>query len=125
MTLKACCLFAILPLTSVLAQPTIKSVPPAGIEVAAADRADLQTGLDHLRAATAKFGKNPLLPDVLIYQEAVRYALEYNEFFKADEVAKARLLLQHGEERAAELAQGRAPWTTATGLVVRGYIFED
>ncbi len=121
MTFKGC-LFAILPLTSVLAQPTIKSVPPAGIEVAAADRADLQTGLDHLRAATAKLGKNPLLPDVLIYQEAVRYALDYSEFFKADEVAKARLLLQHGEERAAELAQGRAPWTTATGLVVRGYI---
>lgn len=121
MTLKAC-LFALLPLTSILAQPTIKSVPPAGIEVAAADRADLQAGLDHLRAATAKLGKNPLLPDVLIYQEAVRYALEYNEFFKADEVAKARLLLQHGEQRAADLVQGHAPWTTATGLVVRGYI---
>ena len=121
MTLKVC-LFALLPLTSILAQPSIKSVPPAGIEVAAAERADLQTGLDHLRAATAKLGKNPLLPDVLIYQEAVRYALEYNEFFKADEVAKARLLLQHGEERVADLAQGRAPWTTATGLVVRGYI---
>jgi poly(3-hydroxybutyrate) depolymerase len=105
-----------------LAQPAIKSVPPAGIETSASDRAELQAGLDHLRAATAKLHGNALLPDVLIYQEAVRYALQYNEFFKADEVAKAKALLQQGEERAADLAQGRAPWTTATGLVVRGYI---
>ena len=27
-----------------------------------------------------------------------------------------------GEERAAQLAAGEAPWTTATGLVVRGYV---
>ncbi len=116
------CLLATLPLACALAQPPIKSVPPAGVEIAPADRAELQAGLDRLRASTAKLSKNPLLPDVLIYQEAVRYALQYNEFFKADEVAKARVLLQHGEQRAADLAEGRAPWTTATGLVVRGYI---
>src|SRR5580704_14796646 len=115
MMTKLSVLFMI-PLAGALAQPAIKSVPPAGIEIAAADRAELQSGLDRLRAATAKLAKNPLLPDVLIYQEAVRFALDYNEFFKADEVAKARLLLQHGEQRAAELAQGNAPWTTATGL---------
>jgi hypothetical protein len=113
---------AMLPLACAVAQTNIKSVPPTGIELAASDRTELQAGLDHLRAATAKLAKNPLLPDVLIYQEAVRYALRYNEFFKEDEVAKARLLLQHGEQRAADLAEGRAPWTTATGLVVRGYI---
>jgi hypothetical protein len=113
---------SLLAFAGVQAQPAIKSVPPAGVEIAAADRAELRAALDHLRAATAKLSKNPLLPDVLIYQEAVRFALDNNEFFKADEVGKARLLLQHGEERAAELAQGRAPWTTATGLVVRGYI---
>ncbi len=100
----------------------IKSVPPAGIEIAAMERADLSAGLERLQAATAKLRGNPLLPDVLIYQEAVRYALQYDEFFKADEVAKARLLLQHGEQRASDLAAGRAPWTTATGLVVRGYV---
>jgi Prolyl oligopeptidase family len=113
---------AMLPFAYAVGQPAIKSVPPAGIEIAAAERAELQAGLEHLRAATTKLAKNPLLADVLIYQEAVRYALEYNEFFKADEVAKARLLLQHGEQRAADLAEGRAPWVTATGLVVRGYI---
>ena len=64
----------------------------------------------------------PLLPDVQIYSEAVRFSLQYNEFFKPAEIAAAKLLLQQGEERAAQLAAGQAPWTTATGLVVRGYI---
>jgi len=98
-----------------MAQPARKQVPPAGVEIAAQDRKELQAGLDHLRASIAKLRGNPLLPDVLIYQEAVRYALQYNEFFKADEVAKARTLLRQGEERAAQLAEGQAPWTTATG----------
>lgn len=105
-----------------MAQPARKQVPPAGIAVPPADRAELQAGLDHLRAATARLKGNPLLPDVLIFQEAVRFALEDNEFFKPDEIGKARTLLKLGEERAAQLAAGQAPWTTAIGLLVRGYI---
>ena len=101
---------------------TPKTVPPAGIAVPPADRAELEAGLARLRASTDKLRANPLIPDVLIYQEAVRYALQYEEFFKPEEIAKAKTLLAQGEERAAELAQGRAPWATATGLVVRGYI---
>ena len=99
-----------------------KPLPPAGIEIPAADRAELQAGLDRLHAAIASLHGNPLVPDVLIYEKAVRYALEYREFFKPDEIAKAKALLEQGQERAAELAAGRAPWTTATGLIVRGYI---
>jgi len=105
-----------------LAQPPLKPVPAVGIEVPAADRAELQAGLAHLRASIDKLKSGPLLPDVLIYHEAVRYALQYNEFFKPGEIAAAKTLLQQGETRAAQLAEGQAPWTTATGLVVRGYI---
>jgi len=104
------------------AQPAIKPVPPPGVEVPAADRAELEGGLARLRAATAKLQRNPLLPDVLVYQEAVRYALQYNEFFKPAEIAAAKTLLAQGEARASQLAEGQAPWTTATGLVVRGYL---
>jgi hypothetical protein len=102
------------------AQP-VKPVPPPGIGISTPDRGELQAGLDHLRAAIDKLRGNPLLPDVLIYSEAVRFALQYNEFFNANEIAKARTLLQHGEERARQLAEGHPAWTTATGLVVRGY----
>jgi predicted peptidase len=103
-------------------QAAVKQIPPAGIEVSAADRDELKAGLQRLGAAIDKLRGNPLLADVLIYHEAVRYALAYNEFFKADEIAKAKTLLQHGEQRAQMLGEGKAPWTTATGLVVRGYV---
>ena len=103
-------------------QPAPKPLPPPGIEVPAEDRAALAAGLDRLHAAIAKLDPNPLAPDVLIFEKAVRYALEYHEFFKADEIAKAQALLQEGLDRAAQLAQKQAPWTTATGLVVRGYL---
>ncbi len=116
--LSAVCLLA----AACCAQTTIKPVPAIGIEVPAADRAELESGLARLTAATAKLKKSPLLPDVLIYQEAVRYALQYNEFFKPAEIAAAKKLLDAGEERAAQLAAGAAPWTTATGLVARGYL---
>jgi dienelactone hydrolase len=109
-------------LLSIAAAQSVKPVPPAGVEVPAADRAELQAGLDRLRTMTGHLQSNPLLPDVLIYQEAVRYALQYNEFFKPEEIAKARVLLKEGEERARQLAQGESPWRTTTGLVVRGYI---
>ena len=78
--------------------------------------------MQRLQASTAKLVKHALAPDVLIYQEAVRYALQYNEFLKPDEIGKARKLLEEGQQRADQLAQGQAPWATATGLVVRGYV---
>lgn len=103
-------------------RPPVKPIPPAGVEVPAQDRAELEAGLQRLKAAIDKLGNHPLLPDVMIYHEAVRYALTYNEFFNVNEIAKAKTLLQHGEERAKQLAEGKAPWTNATGLVVRGYV---
>lgn len=63
-----------------------------------------------------------LWPDVEIYHKAVRYALENNEFFRPEEIGQAIQLLRQGQARADALARGQAPWTTATGLVVRGYV---
>src|SRR5205823_14551777 len=63
-----------------------------------------------------------LLPDVQIYHNAVRYALKYNEFYSDKEFVVARNLLRQGLERATALRDGKAPWTTATGLIVRGYL---
>jgi len=105
-----------------IVQPAARSLPPPGIPVPAAERAELESGLQRLHAAAAGLRGQPLEADVLIFEKAVRYALEYNEFFKADEFAKAKALLGAGVERAAQLAAKQAPWTTATGLVVRGYV---
>ena len=99
-----------------------RPVPPPGISIAPEQRAELEAGLRNLSAKMERLRGNPLLPDVLIFPEAVRYALTYNEFFKADEIDKAKHLLRTGEERADALEKGSAPWTSATGLVPRGYI---
>ncbi|HWB86066.1 MAG TPA: prolyl oligopeptidase family serine peptidase [Bryobacteraceae bacterium] len=124
--MKKCVLSAFILAAIASAQPAAqlipRRIPPLGVTVPPADREALEAAVRRLSASIDQLHGNPLLPDVLIYREAVRYALEYNEFFKSDEIAKARALLQEGQQRADELAQGRAPWTTATGLVVRGYI---
>jgi hypothetical protein len=108
-------------------RPAMRPIPPVGVEVPAADRTELENGLRRLKPAMEKLKDHPLLPDVMIYHEAVRYALQYNEFFKLEEVFKAKLLLQHGEERARQLAEGRAPWTTAKRYVVlnSGFTFRE
>jgi pimeloyl-ACP methyl ester carboxylesterase len=108
----------------------VRRIPPPGINIPAADREELASGvealgqdIDALRAALkAKPALLELLPDVQVYHNAVRYALTYNEFFNPREVPVARALLRQGRERARLLHEGQAPWTTSTGLVVRGYV---
>jgi dienelactone hydrolase len=105
-----------------------KQVPPAGIEVPAADRLDLERGLAALDGAIKDLSASKdaraksLLPDVQIFQRAVGTALKDNEFFAPTEIARAKDLLAEGRARAEQLAKGDAPWTKATGLVVRGYV---
>jgi hypothetical protein len=97
-------------------------IPPAGIPVSDADQKSLHAGLTRLQARIDALKGNPRLPDVQIFEKAVRYALEGNEFFNAEEVFRAKELLRMGMERADQLAHGNAPWTRATGPVVRGYV---
>jgi hypothetical protein len=107
----------------------VRPVPPPGVAVPAEDRAELQNGVDQLNKEIAILRESlkdkpalALLPDVQIYHNAVRYALMYNEFFNAKEIAVAKTLLKQGMERAAQLKAGKPDWTTKTGLVVRGYL---
>lgn len=96
-------------------------MPPPGIEIPAGQRAELERRLAVLSVRIAPL-KSPLLPDVLIFREAVRYALTYGEFFKTDEVEKAYRLLAEGAKRTEALERGEAPWTGAPGLIPRGYV---
>jgi pimeloyl-ACP methyl ester carboxylesterase len=101
-----------------------RPVPPPGVAVPEGDRKELETGLTHLSESIKSLGRNALLPDVQIFRDAVHYALTYNEFFDPPDIAKAKALLAEGEKRSAQLQRGEAPWTTAIGLVVRGYVSE-
>jgi hypothetical protein len=102
----------------------VRPIPPPGIAVAEADRAEIEAGLAELGAAIEALrakASPDLLADVAIYHKAVRYALEHQEFFDAKEIPIAKEQLRAGLERAAALAGGAAPWSAATGLVPRGY----
>lgn len=99
-----------------------RSIPPQGVKISEADKADLLSGLERLQSAMEGVSGLALLSDVRIFHEAVRVAVTYDEFFRAEDVAKAKDLLRQGLARTEELKNGRASWTTATGLVVRGYL---
>lgn len=101
--------------------------PPPGIVVPDDVRRELTEKLVPLTQAIADLSKSgkrkalELLPDVQIFQKAVHDALEYNEFFEEREFADARRAIEQGLERAQQLKEGTAPWTTKIGLVPRGY----
>jgi pimeloyl-ACP methyl ester carboxylesterase len=99
-----------------------RTIPPAGIEVPPQDRQAIETGLARLGAAMQQIRGLDLAPDVEIFYRAVKTALDNNEFLRPPDIAAARRLLAMGNERADQLRRGEAPWTRATGLVVRGYV---
>jgi dienelactone hydrolase len=101
----------------------VRPIPPAGVEIPTADRKELETGVKDLEAAIKQIPNmtDARFADAQIFVKAVDWALRYNEFQDVHEVAKAKALLKEGRERAEQLAAGKAPWETASGLVVRGY----
>ena len=99
-----------------------KLLPPPGVAIPPEVRARLEAKLKELNQHIEPIAKHVLIPDVLIFREAARIALTYNEFFKEDEGLKAIKLLDEGLLRARQLTNGQAPWATATGLIVRGYV---
>src|SRR5687768_10862832 len=119
-------LLAAAPLVALTLTAQIRPVPPPGVPVPDADKTQLAGGLKRLGAAIERLRTSgqhgELLPDVEIFYKAVDYALRYDEFFKAEDIFRAKELLRQGQERAAALEQGDAPWATASGLVVRGYV---
>src|SRR5947209_1793567 len=105
-------LLSVLLILTVAQAADIKPVPPPGVEVPAAERAELEAGLARLARGIDKIRSHALAPDVEIFHNAVRYALEYGEFFKPDEINRAKELLRQGQERADALAAGSAPWAS-------------
>ena len=105
-------------------KPT-RIVPEEGIDIPANVRERLQAQVTGLESKIDKLCRSSaserLLPDVEIYRNAVRYALHQNIFREQSEFQVAETLVAQGIERANQLEQGKTPWTTTTGLVVRGY----
>ena len=109
---------------------TTPRVPAIGIELDENVRTQLREQTDALGEAIQALAKRHAetpsllhhLPDVQVYHKAVDWALKHRIFFKPNELKTAEELLVAGNKRAAQLANGKMPWTRATGLVVRGYV---
>ena len=107
----------------------VRPVPPPGIALPEPDRAELRAGvaelgkeIDSLRAElNSKPALLGLLPDVQIFHNAVRYALNYDEFYKTNQIQVARDFLRQAHKRAQMLREGNPSWGSTTGLVVHGY----
>ncbi len=103
----------------------VRPVPPVGNTIPDATKLELQSGLNELQKLISEIGSHDLLPDVQVYEKAVRWALQYDEIYDPknakNPAANVKAVLKNGLERAKALKDGKAPWATATGLVVRGY----
>jgi dienelactone hydrolase len=101
-----------------------KQIPPAGVPVPDADRAELESGLRQLHQEIDALRKShaELLPDVEVFHKAVQVALAHNEFLNAKEIPAGKELIKIGLERAKELRENKPAWATATGLVPRAYV---
>lgn len=108
----------------------VRPVPGPGVRIPEEQRQSLQARVEKLGQEIARsrteLQKRPtllaLLPDVQIFHKAVHDALKYNEFYNVKEAGVADKLLTLGTERLEQLRAGKPAWTTATGLVVRGYV---
>jgi pimeloyl-ACP methyl ester carboxylesterase len=117
----------LLPVT--LFAEDVRPVPPPGVEVPAADRAEIEAGVKKLTDEIAKLREsakaNQLiereLPNVEIFLKAPDWAVRYGEIFDMKQIATAKDQILQGLDRAAALAKGQTPWNSATGLVARGY----
>ncbi|MCA9047618.1 MAG: hypothetical protein KDA89_02755, partial [Planctomycetaceae bacterium] len=106
----------------------VRRIPKDGVPLPAeqeqairAKLQELQRRIDQVRES-GQATAIALLPDVMIFERAVRCALDYNEFFDPKDYAKADRLLQTGLQRADQLLVGNPEWPLQKGLVVRGYI---
>jgi pimeloyl-ACP methyl ester carboxylesterase len=104
--------------------PPIKRVlPPEGLEIPAEVRERLETRLATLKKRLAALPDSHYKggPDVEVFTKAVELALRHREFYSPRDFAKADWALDQAESRLTSLENAEAPWTRATGLVVRGH----
>jgi len=103
----------------------VRPIPPRGNALPETVRDELRKGLAELQGLIKDIGTHDLLPDALIYEKAVLWALDYDEVYDAKNTktpgGNVRKVLAAGLERAKQLKDGKTPWTSQTGPVLRGY----
>jgi hypothetical protein len=105
----------------------VRRIPKLGIEVSEADHEQLTQEIVNLGELVQALRQDQreivqaYLPDVEVFLISVFNNFTYQEFFHQREVEAAKQHLAMGMERANQLKQGKTPWRTQTGAVIRGY----
>src|SRR5215831_15792669 len=91
-----------------------------------AEKQQIQSKLDQLGGAIRELRSrrvdDGLQADVEIFYEAARWKMAYpEEFFRQRSVADTLAVLDKGLDRATLLKEGKSPWITQKGRVVRGF----
>ena len=106
-------------------KPAARTLPPIGIALPEAERDKIQSAATELRHRLAAIAHRAdladLIPDVEVYEKAVRFALLDEEFYSPKEGAIATTLLATANKRLDELEHGQHSWTDQDGQLVRGY----
>ncbi len=114
-------------------KPIERLLPPKGVDIGQSHRDKLEARLAEVTKALAEAKLDAeLKPDVEAYTKAVRWALDFDEFYDVTkDVAKAHAALITAHNRLEELKQNPTltaaqtsigpSWQLKRGLIVRGY----
>jgi len=101
------------------------SLPPKPVAALSAEQeAGLEKELTEVTKAFQAVKKHERAADAEIFLKAVRYALDYDEWYdkKAEDgVKKATTLLEEAKKRIASLKTGKTPWMDGSGQKVIGF----
>lgn len=101
------------------------SLPPKPTAALSAEQEGaLAKELESITADFAAVRKHARAADVEIFLKAVRYALEFDEWYDKkpeDGVKKATVLLEEAKKRIAALKKGETPWMAGSGPKVLGF----
>lgn len=98
--------------------------PPPTADLDVEQEAALQAELAEVRRDFVRVAGHPLAADAEIFLKAVRYALEFHEWYDKkpeDGVAKARALLAEARSRIDGLRRGQITWAGGSGWKVLGF----
>ena len=102
-------------------KPPARAFPPVGDKITPENKAALVTDLARVQKEFDTLPKKKENAEAEIILKAVRYALDYSEFYKEEDSVEARGLLVEASNRIDSIKKGEAPWLARKGFVIRGY----
>lgn len=98
--------------------------PPPVADISPSQQSALEKELTEVTKAFQSVKKHEHAADADIFLKAVRFAIEFHEWYDKkpeDNLKKARALLAEAASRIQALKNGKSPWLEGTGMKVLGF----